>query len=306
MKPRVFPFPTRGARAFSTEGAGARPTQHTLPARETRIYAVGDIHGRLDLLERLVDRIYVDVTLRAEASTRIVILGDFVDRGPASAKIIDLLIRLKAEPHVVVLLGNHEAIMLDAYDGDHSAMDLWLEHGGIATLESFGADLAGIEIDDTRAMIKIARRIIPRRVIAWLRKLPTHVQFGRYYFVHAGVRPGIPLADQRDEDRLWIREAFTASLHDHGAVIVHGHTVYENGVSFAPNRIGVDTGAYRTGVLSAVAIQGERLWTVDTIERKADKVRSGPAIDTHLGEKDVGRGKWLSLARTSAEQKVGA
>jgi serine/threonine protein phosphatase 1 len=290
-----------------------------------RIYAVGDIHGRLDLLERLVDRIQVDATLRPDASVRIVVLGDFVDRGPSSATIIDLLTRLKTEPNVVVLRGNHEAIMLDAYDGNHSAMDLWLEHGGVATLKSFGADLDAVEIDDTRAMIKIARRVIPRRVVAWLRKLPTHVQFGRYYFVHAGIRPGVPLADQRDEDRLWIREAFTESPDDHGAVIVHGHTVYDTGVSFAPNRIGVDTGAYLTGILSAVAIQGDQLWTVDTgsADTGANDTRlpgrttadpEAPVLqatvpespEANTTEKNLTRGKWLNLGKSSAEQKVRA
>jgi serine/threonine protein phosphatase 1 len=236
----------------------------TRDGREVRVYAIGDIHGRIDLLETLIDRIQADVIRRPHASMRIIILGDFIDRGPGSAKIVDLLIHLKTEPHVIVLRGNHEAIMLDAYSGDHSAMDLWLEHGGLATLESFGAELGEIEIDDTRAMIKLARRVIPRRVIAWIAKLPTHVQFGQYYFVHAGIRPGVPLCDQQDEDRLWIRQVFTECAHDHGAVIVHGHTVNEGGVSFAPNRIGVDTGAYRTGLLSAVAVQGDRLWTIDT------------------------------------------
>jgi serine/threonine protein phosphatase 1 len=290
-------------------------TSGTRDGREVRVYAVGDIHGRLDLLERLVDRIHIDVTLRPEASVRIVILGDFVDRGPSSATIIDLLTRLKAEPNVVVLRGNHEAIMLDAYDGDHSAMDLWLEHGGIATLESFGADLNGIDTDDTRAIIKIARRVIPRRVVAWVRKLPSHVQFGRYYFVHAGIRPGVPLAEQQDEDRLWIREAFTESSDDHGAVIVHGHTIYGEGVSFAPNRIGVDTGAYLTGILSAVAIQGDQLWTVDTgsVDTTMNETTSPYATRASIdadhadpAEKNVTRGKWLNLGKSGTTQQAGA
>jgi serine/threonine protein phosphatase 1 len=235
--------------------------------RELRIYAVGDIHGRLDLLGDLIHRISDDASARPGASTRIIILGDFIDRGPASAKIIELFTRLKTEPHVIILRGNHETTMLDALGGDHSAMDLWLEHGGLATLESFHADLTKVETDDSRAMIKLARRIIPRRVIVWLRKLPTHIQFGQYYFVHAGIRPGVPLQDQCDEDRLWVRDDFTNDSNDHGAIIVHGHTIYKDGIFFGRNRIGVDTGAYRTGLLSAVALQGDQCWTVDTKAR---------------------------------------
>jgi serine/threonine protein phosphatase 1 len=249
--------------------SGARPsaTFSTADGRELRIYAVGDIHGRLDLLDDLIHRIGADVSARPDISTRIIILGDFIDRGPASAKIIELLIQLKTDPHVIVLRGNHETTMLDALGGNHSAMDLWLEHGGLATLESFHADLTKVETDDSRAMIKLARRVIPRRVIVWLRRLPTYIQFGQYYFVHAGIRPGVLLQDQCDEDRLWVRDDFTNNSDDHGAIIVHGHTIYENGIFFGRNRIGVDTGAYRTGLLSAVALQGDQCWIVDTSDQ---------------------------------------
>jgi serine/threonine protein phosphatase 1 len=232
--------------------------------RPQRIYAIGDVHGRLDLLDELITRIDDDVRVRPEMPTRIIVLGDFIDRGPSSAMIIELFVRLRAESNVIVLMGNHERTMLDALDGDHLAMELWLAHGGLATLESFGANCGSVDLEDTRAMIKLTRSHIPKRVEAWIRGLPSYVHLGDHYFVHAGIRPGVSLEDQSDEDRLWIRDDFTDSPEPHGAVVVHGHTIYEQGVSFATNRIGIDTGAYRTNRLSALAIEEGRYWVVAT------------------------------------------
>jgi serine/threonine protein phosphatase 1 len=242
----------------------------------TRVYAIGDVHGRFDLFDDLIARINRDVCERPKVPTRIVILGDFIDRGPHSATIIDLLMRLSTEPNITVLRGNHEETMVDAVGGDHAAMDLWLAHGGLATLESFAVDVAAADPDDSRVFMELARRAIPRSVVQWIRRLPTYVQIGDHYFVHAGVKPGVPLPDQTDDDRLWIRAEFTGSDEDHGAIIVHGHTIYEDGVSMARNRIGVDTGAYRTNILSAVAIQGEQIWTVATDAKSPLNMRRVP------------------------------
>lgn len=256
--------------------------------RPPRVYAIGDIHGRLDLLETALDRIRSDVLGRAPRPTRIVVLGDFVDRGPASAPLIELFMRLAREPNFIVLKGNHEAAMADALDGDHAALDLWLAHGGTSTLASFGVDVAALDLDDTYQVLRAARLAIPKSVPRWLKGLPTFVRFGGHYFVHAGIQPGVPLDEQTDESRLWITDAFTASDADHGAVIVHGHTICEDGVHFARNRIGVDTGAYRTGRLSAVGIEGDRTWVVTGV------VTGGPSEGQSA---DRGRPVEASLAQ---------
>ena len=226
-----------------------------------RIYAIGDIHGRLDLLRALLIAIEVDASGRAPMSTRVVILGDFIDRGPDSMKLMSIFAGMKSS-RVVVLKGNHEAALVDALRGDHDAMDLWMAYGGDATLRSFGVTETEIDPDDSRALIELARKIIPRNLIEWLEKLPVFYRRGPYYFVHAGVRPGVPLERQSVDDQLWIRDEFTQSTDDYGAVVVHGHSVNEDGVIFCANRIGVDTGAYRTEVLSAVGLEADNQWAV--------------------------------------------
>ncbi|WP_375401951.1 metallophosphoesterase [uncultured Sphingomonas sp.] len=229
-----------------------------------RVYAIGDIHGRLDLLAELTKLIRIDVAGRAHRPTRIVILGDFIDRGCDSASLIRLFMRLREERDFVILKGNHEAAMCDALNGDHAALDLWLAHGGRATLASFGVDAAAPDLEDGPRLLRAARLAIPKPVRSWLAGLPTHMRSDDHYFVHAGVRPGVGLDEQTDEDRLWIGDEFTGSLADHGAVIVHGHTVCEGGVHLGANRIGVDTGAYRTGRLSAVGLEAGNAWIVAT------------------------------------------
>jgi len=226
-----------------------------------RIYAIGDIHGRLDLLRALLIAIEIDASARAPMPTRVVILGDFIDRGPDSMKLMTIFAGMKSS-RVVVLKGNHEAALVDALRGDHDAMDLWMAYGGDATLRSFGVTETEIDPDDSRALIELARKIIPRNLVEWLERLPVFYRRGPYYFVHAGVRPGVPLERQSVDDQLWIRDEFTQSTNDYGAVIVHGHSINENGVIFRANRIGVDTGAYRTEVLSAVGLEADNQWAV--------------------------------------------
>jgi serine/threonine protein phosphatase 1 len=229
-----------------------------------RIYAIGDIHGRLDLLRSLLFAVEDDSELRSPLPTRLVILGDFIDRGPDSAKLMKIFAAQKSG-RVVILKGNHEAALVDALLGDHQAMDLWLAHGGDATLRSFGAADAEIDPDDSRAMIELARQLIPKKLVDWLGKLPVFYREGQYYFVHAGIRPGVALERQSLDDQLWIRGEFTESEADHGAVIVHGHSISEDGVAIRANRIGVDTGAYRTNILSAVGLEADSQWVVNNL-----------------------------------------
>lgn len=242
-------------------------TKPTMPSGE-RIYAIGDIHGRFDLLFQLMRSIVKDVNMRPRAQKRIVILGDFIDRGPNSAKIIEALSALSADDRMVVLKGNHEAALVDGIRGDRSALEAWIDFGGDATLRSFGARDDDIWPADTRKLVDNVRRIIPPAVVDWLESLPVTYRAGSYLFVHAGIKPGVALTKQHENDLLWVRDEFTSSTADHGAIVVHGHTISAR-VCVEPNRIGVDTGAYRTGRLSAVALEGGDHWIIEASQAKS-------------------------------------
>ncbi len=233
-------------------------------AETERIYAIGDIHGRLDLLQSLMEMIECELATPGRPLVTLVILGDFIDRGPNSASVIDVFQKLDNNPRITVLKGNHEAALVDAIGGNHDALEGWLAQGGTATLESYGVDPSEVDMANSRAAYRLVCKTIPRSTVQWLARLPTSLTMADHYFVHAGVKPGIELDRQCDDDRLWIRDEFTESAADHGAVVVHGHTVYEDGVHFASNRIGIDTGAYRTGRLSALVIENGCYRTLST------------------------------------------
>jgi len=194
-----------------------------------------------------------------------VLLGDLIDRGPDSRSLVQLSMRLAAERRrITILKGNHEAALVDAWQGSFDALELWLEHGGDATLRSYGVDTAGLDPDDTFLWMRALRDAVPGSEVQWMDRLPTCFDMNGYHFVHAGIRPGVRLNAQRDADRLWIRSEFTNSTKDHGAVVVHGHTIEADGVRILPNRIGVDTGAYRTGRLSAVILEEAEQRVIET------------------------------------------
>lgn len=239
-----------------------------------RIYAIGDVHGRADLLSDLLRRIERDNAARAQASVTTILLGDMIDRGRHSAALLRTL-SSRMPSGLICLRGNHEAVMVDAWKGNRAALRLWFEHGGDATLAGFGAteaELAGTE--DERVAALVAR--VPRSVINWMRALPLTHACGDYLFVHAGVRPGVSLARQTREDQLWIRDEFLSSERWHGKRIVHGHTPREQ-VEILPNRIGVDTGAYISGRLSAIGLEGTDSWVVQTEAGQASGGRTEAA-----------------------------
>jgi serine/threonine protein phosphatase 1 len=257
------------ARSTPTSGSKtseARPSTVSYGvAPGERVYAIGDIHGRHDLLQQLVGEIRSDNAARAAALTKIVILGDFIDRGPQSAEIVQRLMRYtKASANCVVLLGNHEQTMLAALDGHPQALRAWLRLGGAETLRSWGVGDAAIETADPSEILREAQRKIPRETIRWMaNRLLTH-RTGNVLFVHAGIRPGVALEEQRPNDLLWIRDEFLDCEADHTVLVVHGHSIRELGPEIKSNRIGIDTGAYRTGRLTALAMEDNRYWTLST------------------------------------------
>ncbi|SNS78053.1 serine/threonine protein phosphatase 1 [Sphingomonas laterariae] len=228
-----------------------------------RVCAIGDIHGCLDILGHLFERIDADLEARDAGATQIVILGDFIDRGPDSAAVVDLLRAFDSDPHVTVLMGNHEAMAVDALRGRAGAMAQWLAMGGDAALASWGVPHRLLDQGDVGAIAEAAAAQVPGDVIDWLEALPHYVAIGDYLFVHAGVRPGVALEDQEPGDLLWIRDEFLDSRADHGRMVIHGHSAEED-VSERRNRIGIDTGAYWTGRLTALCLQGTERWLVST------------------------------------------
>lgn len=237
--------------------------RHRAPT-DCRVYAIGDIHGRADLLRALHRRIRADAAQAPGLDRRVVYLGDYIDRGAASREVLDILIDEPLPGFTSVhLSGNHEAMALDVL-GDSRAAPRWLNDGGAATLKSYG--LAGPPCWDPVAMADLGESLaaaLPARHLAFLRGLRLSHSEGDYFFCHAGIRPGVALESQAREDLLRIRETFLESDADHSKMVVHGHSISDR-VEPRPNRIGVDTGAWRSGRLSALVLEADTWRVLDT------------------------------------------
>lgn len=230
----------------------------------SRAYAVGDIHGRLDLLDDLLLRIEADLASRPEKRTFIVFLGDLIDRGPASAGVVERL-RTYAPAHIkpVFLCGNHEEIFLRILRGDATILRDWLKFGGSECAESYGISPEVLADLDREAAIRLIQSKVPPSHTEFLQSFGDTFLFGDYLFVHAGIRPGLHLQEQDLADLRWIRDPFLQDDRNHGFVVVHGHTIVKE-VEERDNRIGIDTGAYHSGVLTALAIEDESRWYLST------------------------------------------
>lgn len=228
-----------------------------------RAYAIGDVHGRLDLLKRLIGEIERDDAARPPARTYLVLLGDLIDRGPDSFGVIDYFLETPpsfARP--IFLKGNHEEFLLSVLDGEDEMVGSWLSYGGYECAESYGVS-RGWTMNVTPGEVAARlRAAVPARHRDFLEDMADSFQFGDYLFVHAGIRPGIPLEEQSGKDLRWIREGFLENRSDHGVIVVHGHTIVERPEQH-PNRIALDTGAYRSGVLSALGLEGQERWFLD-------------------------------------------
>ena len=229
-----------------------------------RIYAVGDIHGCRAELDRLLDMIDADDAARPEAETMLVFLGDLVDRGPDSAGVVERLLALSAtRPGVRFLKGNHEELFLQALEGTKDALRLFCRVGGKETILSYGMSAAEYDALDYADVARRLDELVPPAHRAFIAGFEDMIVSGDYAFVHAGIRPDVPLEEQRGSDLRWIRESFLEHKRPHPKMIVHGHTIAPQ-VDHRPNRIGIDTGAYASGRLTALGIEGRETWLLNT------------------------------------------
>ena len=246
----------------SRDGAATVGGAH-VPSGE-RLYAIGDVHGRLDLLTHLLDAIDRDDDARGSADTRVVLLGDLVDRGPQSKQVIDhLLHRDWGRRRPVFLKGNHEEVFLLTLAGNLEAARFWTRIGGAETMASYGVPEALIESGDTLSLCEEFAGRVPDAHAVFLHRMIDSLAVGGYCFVHAGIKPGVPLDRQKPEDLRWIRERFLDFEGSHGTIVVHGHSI-SPAVEELHNRIGIDTGAYASGTLTAIGIEAGHRWFLST------------------------------------------
>lgn len=229
-----------------------------------RIYAIGDIHGRLDLLDALLARIAADDAMRGACQSQLIFLGDLIDRGPSSAQVVSRAIEVAEGPWGCrFLLGNHEEVFLKALAGDLKALAFFIRIGGRQTILSYGFSEEEYQRCDYPELHAMLVERVPETHRAFLSGFEDLITVGDYAFVHAGVRPGQALESQRASDLRWIRHEFLDHRDGFEKIIVHGHTISDD-VEILPNRIGLDTGAYASGKLTAMGFEGEERWVLDT------------------------------------------
>jgi serine/threonine protein phosphatase 1 len=236
---------------------------HRVP-EGVRAYAIGDVHGRLDLLDALIGLIDEDDQGRDGAETLIIFLGDLIDRGPSSRGVVERAMALAAGPrNMRFLMGNHEEVFLRALQGDLRALRMLLRIGGDQTVFSYGIDRDEYRSLDFEALAATLKARVPQAHVDFLAGFEPSIELGDYLFVHAGIRPGVAIGEQSAADMRWIRDEFLRHRDDHGKVVVHGHSVSED-IDVRPNRIGIDTGAFATGRLTAIGLQREERWFLST------------------------------------------
>jgi serine/threonine protein phosphatase 1 len=222
-----------------------------------RAYAVGDIHGRLDLLDLLLVKIEADIAARPPRRNFVIFLGDLIDRGPDSAGVVERLRTWQPEhARPVFLAGNHEEVLMRVLDGDAKILPSWLKFGGAECAQSYGLDPDSLRLLDDSAAAQLVQAKVPRAHRDFLEGFGDTFRFGDYLFVHAGIRPGIGIDQQDRYDLRWIREPFLSDAKEHGVMVVHGHTIVSQ-VEERPNRIAIDTGAYHSGILTALVVEDE-------------------------------------------------
>ncbi|NIJ36398.1 serine/threonine protein phosphatase 1 [Sphingopyxis panaciterrae] len=242
-----------------SKAADAARGRHAIPEGR-RVYAIGDIHGRDDLFARIIELIRADHAARGPADITIVLLGDLVDRGPASAAVVERAMGLHKEfPDTRLLIGNHEECFLAALTGDVRRLRYFMRIGGDATVRSYWNDDESLDAASFEEVAERLPALVPAEHVHFLGMGEDVVEIGDYAFVHAGIRPGVPLEKQSLSDLRWIRDEFLDHLGDHGKIIIHGHSITAE-PDEQVNRIGIDVGAFRSGVLAAMGIEGSERW----------------------------------------------
>jgi len=237
----------------------ARAARPEVPEGQ-RIYAVGDIHGRLDLLNKVLEEIEADDEARAGAETTVVFLGDLVDRGPDSRGVIERLMALQADrPATRLLLGNHDEVFLKAASGDTKAMRFLTRIGGRETILSYGVSEEEYRSCDFEELARLFAARVPAEHVRFVSSFDDYVVVGDYLFVHAGIRPGLVVEEQSASDLRWIRRDFLEFRKSHSHMVVHGHSISEE-AQLHKNRIGIDTGAFASGRLTALGLERESSW----------------------------------------------
>lgn len=256
------PVMTGASSSTESDGEGCRYLRAAIPA-DLRIYAITDIHGRLDLLDNCLAVIDRHQQEHPIDRTICVFMGDYIDRGRWSRETIDRMMARGADSECVFLKGNHEQVALEAL-GDLDRFAKWMRIGGGETLQSYGvAPPAGAERDELERAQRDIQQALPPEHLQFLSELQSSFSCGDFFFVHAGVRPGVPFEEQTDADLLWIRRAFLNSQEDFGKVVIHGHTP-QPAVDIRCNRVNLDTGAYGSERLSCLMLEGARKFLYET------------------------------------------
>jgi serine/threonine protein phosphatase 1 len=251
-----------------------RPRQYRIPPGR-RVYAIGDVHGRADLLEALLAKIIEDDSARPNAESELIFLGDLVDRGPDSADVVARVRGLCEMGVARLLMGNHEEVFINAARGNVRSARLLIGIGGLPTLLSYGISEEEANRGSFHDLAELLTSRIPPSDIQFLDSGENVIEIGDYVFVHAGIRPGVAIEQQKRGDLRWIRGPFLNSKADHGRMVIHGHTVTPE-VDELPNRIGLDTGAFFSGQLSAIGLEDGERWILS--------VKGTPAALVSYGE----------------------
>ena len=236
----------------------------------TRYYVIGDIHGRLDLYNALIDAIEADDAKAPKAETHMILLGDLVDRGPESAGVIERTREWQKQRSVRVLAGNHEQMFLDAFEKP-DVLRHFLRHGGRETILSYGFDEDEFTQLTLEELFEAMPNAVPKADLDYIAAFEESITAGDYMFVHAGVNPKVPVDQQDRKDLLWIRDRFLNYDGPLEIVVVHGHTIFDDVIDCG-NRIGIDTGAFRSGVLTALVLEGDGRRALQAIASTGDPI----------------------------------
>lgn len=243
----------------------------SVPAGQ-RVYAVGDVHGRLDLFDALRDLIEQDDAAQGAADTTVILLGDLVDRGADSAGVVRTARTWQQQRRVRILAGNHEEMFLRGRV-ELEVFRHFLRHGGKETILSFGVDPDAFTAATMEQAQALMLEAVPPEDVAFIEGFEDSIAIGDYLFVHAGVQPGVPLDEQKTSDLRWIREPFLSHPDPFGAVVVHGHSIREDAEDKG-NRIGIDTGAYMTGKLTALVLEGDSRRFLEAVDLGNGSIRT--------------------------------